>query len=299
MQAVAPEGMMELDLAKDVWSDMVIAIPTFRRNERLENVLRSIEDQSVFPAMVLVIDNNPEGDAKAVVDDYESPAGIVIEYLRMGSNAGPAGAFAAALSYLGTHPGRPEWMSCRDDDLPFDDTDRIAQLHTLAKNAPPSVAGVGIWGTHHVQRESIPEYGPIPVDIIPGGGEATYKISTLAKAGLNFDEKLFFGFEEMDMGLRIRRAGLQLLAGELKHANFVTGERRTSDWRTYFGERNWLIIAREYGPYHKFLYFALRALASSAKKLVRGGQRSTATARFLGAIDGIRGAKPRPSYIPQ
>jgi GT2 family glycosyltransferase len=52
---------------QELWADLAVAIPTFGRNENLLEVLRSIEGQTVVPRLVVVIDNNPGGEARRTV----------------------------------------------------------------------------------------------------------------------------------------------------------------------------------------------------------------------------------------
>lgn len=61
-------------------SDVVVCIPTYQRNDELRALLEALQDQGVpeeYRLSVLVIDNNPDGRARAVVDAVSAAGGPV------------------------------------------------------------------------------------------------------------------------------------------------------------------------------------------------------------------------------
>src|SRR6218665_1212598 len=128
------------------WRGLAVAVPTFKRNDMLVELLVSIERQSVRPALVLVVDNNPGGDARQVVEDFSTRGSLRVSYLPLGRNTGPAGAFASALAALHSRPDI-EWMMCRGDDNPFRDADTIAAMMALSQQTEDrSPSGLGVFG---------------------------------------------------------------------------------------------------------------------------------------------------------
>jgi hypothetical protein len=75
---------------------------------------------------------------------------------------------------------------------------------------------------------------------------------------VHFDPTLFFGFEEMDVGLQIRRAGGRVVidgdwlhaararAGKLGRRAPRRQERARAQWRTYYSIRNYLLVSRRH-----------------------------------------------------
>jgi rhamnopyranosyl-N-acetylglucosaminyl-diphospho-decaprenol beta-1,3/1,4-galactofuranosyltransferase len=100
--------------------------------------------------------------------------------------------------------------------------------------------------------------GPVTVDYLAGNHFPMYRCSVVRDVGF-FDRRLFFGFEEGEYGLRLRRAGCSLyVSGELcregrvRHDELDLGGRmRTPDnraaWRRYYSVRNITLLARRYG----------------------------------------------------
>jgi GT2 family glycosyltransferase len=113
--------------------------------------LDSLTKQIVRPGLTLVVDNSPDADAKDVVEHYA--AKLPIEYLAMGYNSGPAGAFAAGINRLA---GKAEWMMCRGDDNPFDRHDILERMKTFAiRTAERKPAGLGITGGRFDARRAL------------------------------------------------------------------------------------------------------------------------------------------------
>lgn len=281
------------------WRGSAVVIPTFHRPAGLAEAVAGFQAQSLRPEVILVVDNG--GDAKQPDD---------VEFLRMPSNAGPAGAYAAAVDHL---RGRVEWMMCADDDgevpshLVRDTYEFVSRTTDLAP------AGVGRAGGTYSRRSGTVARTPVEalvapwivqVDYIPGQlGNPTYHLPTLDRLGVGFDPSLVFGFEELDLGLQIRRAGGVLLVDgerDLDHRrrsglvalgprDRMPGRRRSA-WRNYLSHRNRLVVARRYGSGTAVVYLAARSVASA----VRADRRAT----LQGLVDGLRGTPIRQSYIP-
>jgi GT2 family glycosyltransferase len=264
-------------------------------------VLMSVATQTVLPSLVIVIDNNPDGAAEATVSAFAARSSLPIDYLRMAENSGPAGAFAAALTALAQHPSKPEWMACRDDDGPFPDSDVIASLMDVYQRTTGQPAAIGTFGKNYgtQAKASDAPNGLQDVDFIPGGGFPAYHIPTLASHGINFNPTLFFGFEELELGLQIKRRGLRLLADRLVASNYNTAPRRRSTWRTYFQFRNRLLVARDFGTIRSVPLHVASCLYQSARRLLDDRSPADAIAVIAGVLDGLRSPQaPRRRYIP-
>jgi GT2 family glycosyltransferase len=137
------------------------------------------------------------------------------------------------------------------------------------------VGGIGVSGgrfdfdTGRVLRIGDDELGgPIVVDHVTGGGFPTYRVGAVREVGLPSSE-LFFGFEELEYGLRMTEAGHPLYAdgeiwlarrtvkretGELPPESVSVRRARKStlrlaepSWRRYYSLRNLIYILRRRG----------------------------------------------------
>jgi glycosyltransferase involved in cell wall biosynthesis len=303
------------------WDGLAIVVPTFFRNDDLRRTIASIVTQTCQPSLVVVVDNSATGFARAVLDDPPVLGQrFGLRYVDAEANRGPAGSFALGIEVL--HHDHPDvdWMLCRGDDNPFDDPGTIAQLHDFVERtrgrAPAAVGTIG--GEFDPRRSRTNRLADeqytgtvTPVDYIAGGGCPTYRVSALCDAGVNFDPTLFFGMEELDLGLRLNKAGLEILVDpvyvlELRRRAGRLGlpkvmrvpGRRTSPWRTYFSHRNRLIVARRHSGVRGFTGLLARSLALAAVSVVRFDG-ATAQAVSLGVVDGVLGRKrSRRRYIP-
>ena len=107
-----------------------------------------------------------------------------------------------------------------------------------------------------------------------------YRCAVVRDVGY-FDRDLFFGFEEGEYGLRLRRAGYSLYAsgemcreGRQRHDELDQGSRmRTPNnraaWRRYYSVRNSTLIARTYGRVSARFFVAGGGAAKGALALTR------------------------------
>ena len=93
----------------------------------------------------------------------------------------------------------------------------FARLLTLAASAPEDAGAVGavgaMWDWTKGEARRLPDQaltGVVSVDAIAGNSQLIVRQKTVAAVGLP-DSRLFFGFEEFEYCLRIRRAGYRLL----------------------------------------------------------------------------------------
>jgi hypothetical protein len=269
---------------------------TFDRPERLREILVAYGRQTCPPEHVLVVDN---GDPAATREVLAGCPGLSLAHHPMGGNRGPAGAAAHALARL---PGEGwEWMLWADDDDPPRFPDTLERLRRLAADEDgATLGGVGAvgarfdWRRGRMVRLGDDELaGRPPVDVVGGGHSLLLHRRAVAAAGLP-DERLFFGLEEVEYCLRIRRAGLSLLvdgplmldhrraAGRLGHSVRRSPLPAGGDaglWRRYYTTRNYVFMMREtFGRPDLARREAARAVARAAAGFLRGPRRGLAIA---------------------
>jgi len=128
------------------------------------------------------------------------------------------------------------------------------------------------------------------VDYLASGGAPLYRWAAVEMVGF-FDADLFFGFEDLELGLRLRAHGLRLVVCSLDGMHEVAdtaGER--TPWREYFKTRALIVVCRRHLGLTPLVLTSIRALVLAAPLLyVRGGA-SLVRARWSGALDGLRGS---------
>lgn len=282
-------------------------ITTFNRPERLRRAIEVTLSQSRPPDLLLVIDNGDPGSAEAIV--RESASGP-LEFHSMGGNLGPAGAAAYGLERLAEEGY--DWIGWGDDDSPPQTPDTLESLLRLADAAPGEVGGVGAVGAlfdwhlgEMVRLQDEQLEGVIDVDVVGGGNQLVLRREAILRVGLP-DPRLFFGFEDPDYCLRMRRAGYRILAlGSLMRAyregagRIGLGSTRTLRpsyspdrlWRRYYVTRNYIhVMRRTFGRPDLARREAAKALARAVSAWGRGPRFGVkfGVLQLRGVVDGYR-----------
>jgi len=231
---------------------------TYMRPHVALDTLERIERQTRTLDEIVIIDNGIEHPLPEV------------EYtvLRMEENLGPAGAIAVGIDHILKRANDDDWIVLIDDDDPPATCNLIERLMLFAESvSAPSLGGVGGVGARldlarsrliRVADEEL-DSREIAVDYFGGGQYPIYRVAALRRSGVPSAE-LFFGFDDLELGLRLRAAGFHLVSsGQIhKELRVIAGSlgvdpsesrRRLSEpsWRTYYGCRNFLVILRTFG----------------------------------------------------
>lgn len=254
---------------------------TYRRPQHLDLMLERLQNQSRRLDTLLVVDNDHDGSARSIVERH-SFVGTATQYLALGTNLGPAGGLAAGMEYVMATATNDDWLVLLDDDDPPRGKDMFAALEALAKQLrkeSPTVAAVGACGSRfdparvNLTRPDDDELaGAVPVDCIGGNQLPFYSAHAVRSVGV-FDERIFFGFEELEFGLRLRSAGFRIYAhGEMWHKSRdldgrlgldLVPDRRLTEatWRRYYSLRNLIYILRGRGHQLAAIRLATRGIA--------------------------------------
>lgn len=246
---------------KDI--NYALFIMTYERAEILSNTISVYKSQTIPPQKILIVDNSESNNTKNLFEtNYDS----TVEYYRMGYNAGPAGAAKRGLEILTKQDY--EWICWGDDDDPPRENDLIERIFSISNKVDPSF--IGIMGTNgslfdkktgQIKRIKDADLKEVnQVDQIPGGGIPIVN-SNVIKAGCLPDEKLFFGFEELDFCLNVQKHGFKnYINGEiclenrklkgrlnLKKSRANNLKNSSALWREYYSIRNiiYILIVKE------------------------------------------------------
>ena len=249
---------------------------TFRRHAALATMLRRLAElDRPFDGLV-VVDNSPSPDRKRLVDALAEP-GHAVEYIAATTNLGPSGGRAKGMEHVLEVADDQDWIVCLDDDeAPSSRVLReLLRFGETMRARDPMVGGVGAVGGRfdpkrgvliRVRDEELT--GPIRVDTIGGGQLPFFRVKAIREAG-TFSRDLFFGFEELELGLRLREHGYSLYAyGRLWRERRASAGRLGLDprpsrtlgqvtWRRYYSLRNMIYILRLHGRFASALRVTL------------------------------------------
>ena len=252
---------------------------TYRRHAELEDHLHRLARQTRPLTSLLVMDNAADPAIERLVAEFRASAAAKVTYRAMPDNAGPAGAFCAGITQVLDHAFDDDVITLLDDDDPpwRDDTfERLVNILDDLRPDHPEVGGVGVFGARlgglgrlKFDRSET----PAPVHYLSGAGCPTYTVAALRSAP-GPDPSLFFGFEELDLGLALHRAGHSLwssgLAADHGCRDYVQPTRASvrvtePSWRRYYSVRNLIAVLRRDGRNGSAL--AVSALAGLGKPL--------------------------------
>ena len=248
-------------------------IMTYKRVTVLESTLQKLFIQSFPPEKVLIIDNDPEQSAAILGEKLNY---LPIEYYGVGYNSGPAGGAKIGMEILFAQGY--EWVVWGDDDDPPKFNDILEKLFSIIPKIDSSTIGIiGAVGTRLNFRNGltirIPDNdlkGLLDVDCVAGNMfpllHRNIYLNTIFP-----DPDLFFGFEELDFCLAVKRANLKifvsgdeiyrhrLLHGRLDLIKKYKVKSIDSLWREYYSTRNIIyILLRKEKAYSAVAYITLR-----------------------------------------
>jgi GT2 family glycosyltransferase len=240
---------------------------TFRRPAELRDTLHRLADQARRLDHLVVVDNAPVPENEAVLDGYRATGGEA-DYLPAPENLGPAGGIALGMEHVLRLAGDADWVVTLDDDDPPADPGQLARLETFAHRmaeTDPRVGAVGLVGARldprrgRLRRLADHELrSAVTVDYVGGDHFPFVKVGAIREVG-PFRKELFFGFDDLDFCIRLKRAGYRIYvdgdAGAVRRASLhrMGIEKRPDvrlgepSWRRYYSLRNMIVILRSHG----------------------------------------------------
>jgi rhamnopyranosyl-N-acetylglucosaminyl-diphospho-decaprenol beta-1,3/1,4-galactofuranosyltransferase len=279
------------------------------RAESLDRVFRALRDQTRPPDGIVVVDSDAQPDVKEVLARWQAEDERM-EVTVLGRNGGSAGSFAAGLETVLAKPGATHIAAFDDDAIPAPDC--LERLLEAAEDLDGEAGAIGAvsmepggefaWPMFMLDRRepvrSIAELKAAAGDrrAVPVAELAWHAlllpVSTVRRVGPPRAE-LFMWYEDVEYGLRLRRAGLTAYAVVAAHVDHPPPKRVVranilgvpldvpivSPSKAYLMTRNALVVRHEYvGP--KFwvvdvpltivrALIAVRALPGSRLALLR------------------------------
>jgi len=284
-------------------------IMTYERPHILKGTIEKIMAQTMPPEKIIVVDNSESWDTKYLIEALGHPT---VAYHRVGYNAGPAGAAKIALQKL-TEEGY-QWIYWGDDDDPPMFNDSFEKLFQIVNNESLKTLGL-IGGVGHffnrrtgtisrVSTELIRSCEAIEVDSV-AGGQTMIVNSEIVKMGILPDVNFFFGFEELDFCLKVKKGGFKIMVStdlfirarekydrlSYKRPLYIKKEI-TALKRQYYSIRNLLVILKREKLYSAYVYTICKGLIKSLFGFRYGWRYGSVNFRMLfwGIVDSIRGS---------
>jgi glycosyltransferase involved in cell wall biosynthesis len=303
---------------------------TFRRPEALRVMLARLLAQDRPPDRLVVVDNDDSAETKAAVERSWTPRPL--DYIAAPQNLGPAGGIELGMRFVLEHAADDDWVMLLDDDDPPASDAALGDLERFAhatRARDPRTAGVGLVGARFDWRRGRPSRladaellgEAVPVDYVGGNQLPTYLVGAVRRVG-PFRGDLFFGFDDLEFGLRLGAAGYRLYAdgNRWRERRARLGRLGMSGrpsialnhdvhWRRYYSLRNAIAILRLHGRTWTALRVALLVgLGKPAANLVRAPGRAVRHLRvnWQACRDGWRGRlgrtvgpedRPRPERV--
>lgn len=268
---------------------------TYDRPVDLRFYLRELGSQTRRLDHLLVVDNAPTATTEAEVRRANGAAAASVEYLPLVVNLGPAGAVQRAVMQLADVLAPPDWVVLLDDDNPplrADLLDELLEFGIERRRADRSVAMVGLTGAKFemssgrcIRLADEDLHGVVDVDYV-AGNQFPMMSSGAAIASGGYAERLFFGFEELELGLRLRRSGHRIVVDGALAAwarrthgregsgyGHPTSTAKVPPWRRYYALRNLIVILRANNSLSGALRVtAVAGLGKSTFVLLRNGR---------------------------
>jgi GT2 family glycosyltransferase len=234
------------------------AMCTYERADDLQNSLDVLDAQSRCIDALVIVDNGSDPALNELVRSHRLSSRIPIDLIDPGENLGPAGGYGLAFDRIDAVADDDDLVLILDDDDPPPSPTVVEELLEAAESAfaEPHVAGIGLRGGQLDLRTGIiapRPSGPIATeeaDHLHGGWLPLYRVGALRRADA-FDASLFWGFDDLELGRRLARAGFAVrVAGEVFCKIAAPNTRNISrtlapeSWRHYYRHRNLLRVLR-------------------------------------------------------
>jgi glycosyltransferase involved in cell wall biosynthesis len=254
--------------------------PTFGRPEELHATLTALAAQTRPLDDLVVVDNGAHERTADVVAAYRAH-GLAGHVHVPGSNVGPAGAIAIGLEHLVEGADDDDLVVLVDDDDPPPDRTVLADLHRFAVQrlqTSPRFGAVGLRGARLDRRRGVLHRvdggpsGEAEVDYLWSNAFPLYRVAAI-RSTPGYPAELFYGFEELEFGLRVRESGWSVHIFDEGRPRDEAPQSPAwrvgpTDWRRYYSTRNLLVILRARGRTRAAARVSARVIGKPVANLV-------------------------------
>jgi GT2 family glycosyltransferase len=290
-----------------------IIIVCWNRRELTLKLLSSLSNLTYPSREILVVDNaSTDGSAGAVRENFPEAAVLVNN-----ENLGASGGFNAGMK-AALKEGRCSHVWLLDSDLLAENDSLEKLVRAMEENPGAGMAGPAVlnldypelvmetgavvdWKTANtvglkkgeIYRE---EEGTIEADYLPGGCGTLISSEALRKTGL-MDDGLYFLWEDIDLGLRFKKAGYRVLAvpsARVFHRDITLV--RGSPRHRYYSTRNSLVFYFRHSPERACRVKSLERAVTTAALFNIWGFGDYSRAASQGLRDFMRGVLGKKEY---
>ena len=256
-------------------------VMTYERPEVLLKTIDNLREQTFPPELILIIDNSISRKTEILLQKQSLNN---LEYIRVGYNSGPAGASKIGLEKL-TELGY-DWIYWGDDDNPPRDNLVFEKMIQNIKELTGNGIKLGVFSgkggyfnkftgrIKSLTNFELKKAAFLEVDFVPGG-HTLFVNSEIVKAGLLPDEKLFFGFEDLDLCFKIKNSPFKIYIDSQSWLkvrykdNFVKDSYRWNNrsfgkketlQREFYSKRNLLLIFFKNRYYFAFALLFIKSV---------------------------------------
>ncbi|MCH4821569.1 glycosyltransferase family 2 protein [Gramella lutea] len=198
-QAQLELGEIEIKKTKNVLKeDLDVVIPTLGRPEYVQQVLQDLKEQTLPPAKVILIEQNPDTSSESELDFLQEdwPFIVIHQFIHQ---TGACNARNMALKEVSS-----KWVFLADDDIRLPNNLLEQSVIELRRLQVDALNLACLQPGEEVVFRKIKQWGAF------GSGTSIVK-SRLARQ-CKFDEVLEFGFgEDLDFGLQLREKGCDII----------------------------------------------------------------------------------------
>lgn len=293
---------------------VLISVLTYNGNEKtirtIDDILSQNINKDLFEASLVVIDNKSTNDIyKKIKQKFQD-----VKIIQSSENNGFSGGNNIAINLA--LKDNIDLLFILNDDIQLNPnyiqdmvygylqiTSPVAAIGStirLLNNTVQAVSGKIKWWTGTViwdqKINSTLNTGPRPVDVIQGSAFALTKLAI--KSGFKFDEQLFFGGEEYDLGCWSKRHNMEIFVLEnievihdTNQAKIICDRWAPDPLNYYYAVRNSIYVTKKYSNSHAKLtiplfYFIGRSLSKAIIFLAKG-EYKTFIFILKSAFDGI------------
>lgn len=245
-----------------------VVVVTYNRKRLLMRCLEALMKQTVKLHRVIVVDNASTDGTNDIMDDYLRRYHGVIEYIRLDSNTGGSGGFAAGFQHALLTPDW-DWLMVMDDDA----APEPAYTEKLLKQAEMHPSVKSLIGTEYVgDTEQIAFGGRRVIDkkrtmrtcIVPKSAykKSEFWVDTAVFVGLMMhkdvvtragcpDTSFFIYYDDTDYCFRIRKYTRILHVTDARIVHRENYEKDVMEegqvlWRQFYLYRNEVLIKKRY-----------------------------------------------------
>ncbi len=188
-------------------------IITYNRPKIIIETIQKVFGQTYPPELLWVIDNSEDLKTDHAIASLLDSR---VKYFRMGYNAGPAGAAGKGLELCAKDGA--DWIYWGDDNDPPLPKDCFERLLNIGDTNPfcGVLGSVGQFFDRNkgkilrVQTRLLEKKKVLSLDYVAGSKNMIVS-GEVARKGIGPNPELFFGFEELDFCLKVKRVGYEIL----------------------------------------------------------------------------------------